>query len=145
MTNETENLPASDDDMFANDPPNAYQYQYPDLLLQGLVHAVNEAVPATEIGVTLQVGGRTVSGQLCSFPEYLSAQQRLVDALAADDIPFVEEMRALFVEGEAPAGWVGYPMHVHLVDARVDGQSVSAWRGRLIDVSGWSFGTPGLS
>lgn len=154
MSDNYDDLPAADvneiepvetDAIVDDESPNAFQYQFPDVLLQQLVHAVNEAEPAARIGVTLVVGGEVVSGQLCSYAEYLAEQTRLLAGLATDDIPFIEQARGIFADTDSTGGWPGQPFHLHLLDASTGGVSLAPWRGRLIDVAGWSFGTPNFS
>lgn len=145
MTNEMDDLPAVDVNEVEDPAPNAHQYQFPDEFLRRTVNTINDAVPAARIGMTLVVGGQVVSGEACGLGEYLEAQIQVLEGLRADGVPVVDELAGIYRESqdlEAEENPWEWPFHVHLINARVGGQLVGPWRGRLVEVSGWSLGAP---
>jgi hypothetical protein len=128
----------------------------PDPLLAILVEAANKF--DADIGLTLYVSGTVVSGILVSgkrffelMADWLTAEgaQGLADSLARPIAElFSRPDTESADEGEAEVSFSDY---IHLRAARVftSGNDTplpeTFWRGRLSHVSGWSFGTLGVS
>ena len=105
------------------------------------------------IGLTMQVGGHTVSGLVISRAEWIS---RFTDSMAeaGDDVSKAVnrafrhfhdqggEERARREAAGLPAGTRAF---VHMKEVRISGADgplvVDLWRGRLADVTGWSLGS----
>ena len=125
-----------------------------DWLLQ---HFLSLAVMGLEIGLTVSVGGATISGKLINGKTYLGllADEVGVNAgSASDDLMKViaDSIKQYEVLYEKPEGEVSVFDHpktfIHLKDARIFAPGGSAipgnrgvlWRGRVSAVDGFSLG-----
>jgi hypothetical protein len=129
-----------------------------DGLLGVLVRTMN-ALPGSEIGVTLHVSGVIISGQIIAMSDYFAGLA--AEIAGASGSPDSAAGRAAFAEIFAklaadsrpapdtdPTGQPD-PDFIHLRDARVISPNTGRaalppglWRGRLSHVSAWSLGTP---
>jgi len=128
-----------------------------DPILRILARLAND-VPSAEIHVTLAVGGALVSGVLVSRLAWLRLSAETMEAVAprAGTIP-AELSKTLEAQAARPseehggtdAGGVTYE-YLHLKDARYVaatgtmpslGAPPLLWRGRIAQVSGWSWGS----
>lgn len=100
--------------------------------------------------VTLTVGGHSVEGLLIGIDEYLAAQASRLRLLSRGQGDFGDDLASLFedereLRGAGRSGAAldsgNAPRYVHVKDARIDGKDrLLVWRGRLAEVSGWTFG-----
>jgi hypothetical protein len=116
---------------------------HPDYLLQDLVAIANLGV---QIGLTLTVGGSTISGMLIGGKEFMQRLTESITEVAPDELvePLQERFqpyRDIYEQSELkPATFV------HLADARVVATGGEfpvngcLWRGRISQVSGFSIG-----
>ena len=137
-----------------------WDYQWPDSLLTLLASLAD--MPGIGAPVTLTVDGLVIEGDLVSGAAYLehmadklggaevnvhgaeqsdlqpgidNAMQSIVDMLRTDAEAYREKRRDDVVK-----------VHLHLADVVIWGDAgtvvrrLEFWRGRLIDVSGWSLG-----
>lgn len=122
-----------------------------DNFLQSLVNVVNE--DEIEFGVTLQVGGTTISGTLISFKKYFATfADEFADAWPSEGRENVRKgILSLGASPEVPEDgtevWKNPAQFVHLKDARVFTANSSfptggtLWRGKLSAVEGFSLGS----
>jgi hypothetical protein len=118
-----------------------------DWHLQTLVDMANRH--GVEMGVTLTIGGSTVTGTLVGGKKYFEKFGEMVASGWPGTDEDRERMRATFAE---PAklyedGNMERPSFIHLRDAQIvhPNEFIPSqgmlWRGRLSDVSGFSLGT----
>lgn len=129
---------------------------YTDLYLEMLLTFLDrEDAKGSSASVSLLIGGTLVCGDLISHDAWLEAFQEWMSGLG-DGAKFVGD---LFAEtdrvsaerenGEEPLGFV------HLKNVRIvtnyrgtlDGEAAQGmesplWRGRLVDIQGWTLGRP---
>lgn len=122
-----------------------------DNFLQSLVNVVND--DEVEFGVTLQVGGATISGTMVSFKKYFATfADNFAGAWPGDGREEVRQgIMNLGASPEAPDDgtevWKNPAQFVHLKDAQVFTADSSfptggtLWRGKLSAVDGFSLGT----
>lgn len=130
------------------------QTSYMDLYLAMLLSVLDgEDAKGSSVSISLLIGGTQVCGDLISHDAWLEAFQEWMDGLG-DGAKFVGDLfaetdRAAEEEEHGPARFV------HLKNVRVvtnyrgtlDGEAVQGtehplWRGRLVDVQGWTLGRP---
>lgn len=136
-----------------------WQHQFPDEMLQRLVDSANSG-DAT-MTVTLNVGGQTICGALCSGQDFFEDAARELRTAPVTDrdgnelsepTPRLRDaFESLAVEMDVRAAEYGsndeeyLTANIHLRDAEVWDASgrhlpLGYWRGRLVDVSGWALG-----
>lgn len=123
-----------------------------DVFLQFLVNLVNNGGQLKSIGVTLQMGGMLVSGEIVSGAEYFDRfAETFADSLSDMDTPARQSVRASLAElGDVfrlPQPAEPLPNYVHLADAlffTADGTPIAGqptlWRGRSSAVDGFILG-----
>lgn len=107
------------------------------------------------VAVTVWTAAGVVTGELVGGPVWIRALREQVRAAGtssshhfADDLAAVED--AIFTQAASRATSGEPPGFLHLVDAVTlfpGGMSFShgLWRGRFVDVTGWTLGRPPLS
>lgn len=130
----------------------------PDWFLQTLVDMVNKS--PIDFGITLQVAGFLVSGNLINGAEYFKGFASDFTSAIPGDSEVVESIRKSYAdlgeiyktdEKEADKEDRPLPTFIHLKNARffnTSGNAVPAnrgvwWRGRISEVSGFILGTLG--
>lgn len=133
--------------------PDRQTYADPDWFLQILVKMANQN--GVEMGITLQVGGVLVSGQLVSGKKYFEGFADDFSGAMSDpeEAQGVRNAFAKFGSGygkeEDESAPQFEPTFIHLKDARVfhpGGTAVPGnrgvwWRGRLSEVAGFVLGS----
>lgn len=128
--------------------PTPTDFTVPDLTLQLLANLAQRG-SVDGVGLTLTVGGAIVTGQLVGRSEWFAGlHEAHGDRLAAVSEPFKKfDERVTEKRGEE-----GDPTrfnYIHLKGARyltgagfapTEDDAGMFWRGRLTEVSGWSFG-----
>ena len=133
-----------------------YPVEQPDWFLQTLVSMVNTA--PVDFGITLQVGGFLVSGNLISGAKYFEAFGSEFST-GLKDPEVAETYRKMFAEGakiyepDVNKTEEDLPLStfIHLKDTRffngsgapIPGNRGVWWRGRISEVSGFVLGTLG--
>jgi hypothetical protein len=134
------------DDVSLEDFTPAEVYDYPDDVLEALVDVVNTG--DFTLGLTVSLGGQTVTGDLCGGAEYFARAAELYEGIAGDNVVASGLAKALRERGQ------DYPIpeeqaartstvYFHMVDAAISGNSTPVFRGRLAAVDGWTFGRLG--
>lgn len=158
MTDEQQ-TPDTTDDRLDNAPPpdsddakEKYEdHLWPDWVLEGLVSLVNRT--GTRMSVTLNIGGVTIGGLLCSIEDYFNRLADQLDAVAGDQHSqsagsalasvYRKKAQDFKADPDAPREPRG-PHYIHLLDAvELHGPARynhPSWRGRMIEVDGWSIG-----
>jgi hypothetical protein len=127
-----------------------------DVLLSVLVRTT-DAMPGSEIGITLYVAGTIVTGQIIAVSDYYAelgadvagaaGSAETADSRSAVADGFTELAAEMRPDSGAPLADQPPPAFIHLRGARVVSHSgaltlpPTLWRGRLDHVSGWSLGT----
>jgi hypothetical protein len=124
----------------ANGPRPAH-----DPLLRALVKGVEQQAGggASNLSITLWVGGTVVSGSLAAWPRYLAGVVDYFQTIRDGGGEIFEPIYNDLPKDKAPDG-----RHVHLLGARVYGPDGAAipptfgvpWRGRIAEIDAWSFG-----
>jgi hypothetical protein len=123
-----------------------------DWFLQSLVETINGS--EAELGITVQVGGLLVSGQLISGHRWFEAfaeqiASGVADAEGREDVRAAYASYADVYRGEhSDLDETPLPQYIHLRDARYfgsDGAAVPSsqgvlWRGRIACVAGFHLG-----
>jgi hypothetical protein len=134
------------EDTIGRNPPAIPSAQH-DWFIQSLVNITN--VSALSFGVTLQVSGFLVSGNLVGGKAYFAAVGQQVVRGYSQNAELAEQMRNIFATFESAypngqtQGEPPLPQFVHLQNARIystDGTPVPGnegiwWRGRISEVS----------
>ena len=125
-----------------------------DWFLQSLVRMANES--SLEIGITLQVSGMLVSGNLVSGKQYFEGFANDFASPFANDPETASAIKDSFgaygeIYGQPKEGEPDRPapQFVHLKDARffntagnpIPGNRGVWWRGRICEVGGFSLGS----
>lgn len=123
-----------------------------DVFLQFLVNLVNNGGQLKSIGVTLQMGGMLVSGEIVSGAEYFDRfAETFADSLSDMDGQARQSVRTSLAElGDVfrlPQPAEPLPNYIHLADAlffTADGTPIAGqptlWRGRSSAVDGFILG-----
>lgn len=123
-----------------------------DVFLQFLVNLVNNGGQLKSIGITLQMGGMLVSGEIVSGAEYFDRfAETFADSLADMDATARQSVRASLAElGDVfrlPQPAEPLPNYLHLANAlffTADGTPIAGqptlWRGRSSAVDGFILG-----
>ncbi|CAB3650742.1 MAG: gas vesicle protein [Achromobacter sp.] len=123
-----------------------------DVFLQFLVNLVNNGGQLKSIGVTLQMGGMLVSGEIVSGAEYFDRfAETFADSLSDADGQARQSVRTSLAElGDVfrlPQPAEPLPNYIHLADAlffTADGTPIAGqptlWRGRSSAVDGFILG-----
>ena len=129
--------------------------QLPDPILRVLVSVCNRG--SLTFGVTIAQRGLLISGTAVGVSQFMHNMAAELEARGGDDAEVLSEpLRYLALIAEDPepdpddrSGPVDdLPLYLHLEDARIrSGNATLAdqvrWRGRLVDVDGWSLGIHG--
>lgn len=133
-------------------PDTLPQTEYNDWFLQSLVNISTNA--SLNIGITLQVSGMLVSGQLVGGQKYFEAFAEELSAGCGDLDPDSEFKKIIASFGDRykpdPTGEEKRPLphYIHLKNARffntsgkpIPGNRGVWWRGRLCEVGGFILG-----
>jgi len=126
-----------------------------DWFLQHFINLANNTTAGIEISLTLNIGGFLISGTLVGGKKYFSAVSELLST-ANTNMPEISEVwkgianYGEIYEASAEKGELEKnPQYVHLQNAKTFSTSGSAiqagpggwWRGRVTEVSGFSFGS----
>ena len=139
-------------DEFARLQHEAIETQLPDPILRVLVSVCNRG--SLTFGVTVAQGGLVISGTAVGVSQFMHNMAAELEARGGDDADVLSEpLRYLALIAEDPEPDPNdrsdpvddLPLYLHLEDARIrSGGIVVAdrvrWRGRLVDVNGWSLG-----
>lgn len=98
-----------------------------------------------KVAVTLTIGGVIVRGDLCSFRLWAETLLDIPGSMGGVNFPFLQSLIETFRESEREHLSSGAPRsQIHLKNVTlINGPTivqVACWRGRLSEVSGWSFG-----
>ena len=129
--------------------------QLPDPILRVLVSVCNRG--SLTFGVTIAQRGLVISGTAVGVSQFMHNMAAELEARGGDDAEVLSEpLRYLALIAEDPEPDADdrsspvddLPLYLHLEDARIrSGDATLAdqvrWRGRLIDVDGWSLGIHG--
>ena len=129
--------------------------QLPDPILRVLVSVCNRG--SLTFGVTVAQRGLVICGTAVGVSQFMHNMAAELEARGGDDAEVLSEpLRYLALIAEDPepdpddgSGPVDdLPLYLHLEDARIrSGNAIIAdqvrWRGRLVDVDGWSLGIHG--
>jgi hypothetical protein len=161
MTSESDQLPASDKAGTGSAAPLKTTitediYAAPDESLVELTHLVNSSAGALSLGVTLHVSGSIVSGDLISGRVYFQELDRRiqdahVDPEAAETLAALAQYGTALADRYPAEAFESDPAHepdrviyIHLRNATIYAAGISPtfplWRGRLTQVSAWSWG-----
>ena len=134
-------------------PMNNLHHLQPDPVLRALVEGVNADDDAF-VGVTLMVGGTTVSGKLIGYRQFLGIFGDLWKGSGGEGIEVAQvfyerglEDAVNSIEPDTTVQPMDEPRYIHLKDATVRGGGgvyvhKLLWRGRLSAVDGWFLGVP---